>query len=213
MNALAVTHCLLVDDHALFADAVGLLIAHRHPGVTLTTANSLAEAHAALQVRPDMALVLLDLTLSDSRGLDTLRRLREWAPLARVIVLSADDRRDTVLAALEAGAAGFIPKTADSTMLDQALRAVLNGGIYLPPDLQHEAPDDPDDGPWPPLTARQVDVFRCLVNGLPNKQIARMLSLSDSTVKTHVQAIYDRLGVTSRAQVVVLAARHGWLQD
>ena len=73
MNALAVTHCLLVDDHALFADAVGLLIAHRHPGVTLATANSLAEAHAALQVRPDMALVLLDLTLSDSRGLDTLR--------------------------------------------------------------------------------------------------------------------------------------------
>lgn len=214
MSPLPVTRCLLVDDHALFADALGLLIAHRHPGVALLSASSLAAAQAALRAQPELSLVLLDLNLSDSRGLDTLHRLREQAPLARVIVLSADDRRETVLAALEAGAAGFIPKTADSAALDQALRSVLSGAVYLPPGLDDDTEplDAAEDSAWPPLTSRQVDVFRCLVNGLPNKLIARELSLSDSTVKTHVQAIYDRLGVTSRAQVVLLAARHGWLQ-
>ncbi|MBQ0957526.1 response regulator transcription factor [Ideonella sp. 4Y11] len=203
-------HCLLVDDHALFADALGLLIAHRHPTVRLSTANRLSGALDQLRQAPDIGLVLLDLNLPDSRGLDTLAQLREAAPMARVIVLSADDRAETVMAALDGGASGFIPKSADAAALDQALRTVLGGGVHVPPALTRSA-DSATGGELPPLTARQMDVFRCLVGGLSNKLIARELALSDSTVKTHVQAIFDKLGVTSRAQVVLQAARMGWL--
>lgn len=154
--------------------------------------------------------MLLDLNLPDSRGLDTLMQLREAAPMARVIVLSADDRAETVMAALDGGASGFIPKSADATALDQALRTVLGGGVHVPPAVAR-GPDAGTGSELPPLTARQLDVFRCLVSGLSNKLIARELALSDSTVKTHVQAIFDKLGVTSRAQVVLHAARMGWL--
>lgn len=202
------THCLLVDDHALFADAMGLLIAHRHPSVHLSVANRLSSALDQLRTEARISLVLLDLNLPDSRGLDTLVQLREAAPTARVIVLSADDREDTVMAALEGGACGFIPKSADSSALDQALRTVLGGGIHVPPAVVRGAQGHAE---LPPLTARQLDVFRCQVSGLSNKQIARELALSDSTVKTHVQAIFDKLGVASRAQVVLHAARMGWL--
>ncbi|MBQ0931658.1 response regulator transcription factor [Ideonella sp. 4Y16] len=203
-------HCLLVDDHALFADALGLLIAHRHPTAQLSTANRLSGALEQLRQAPDIGLVLLDLNLPDSRGLDTLAQLREAAPMARVIVLSADDRAETVMAALDGGASGFIPKSADASALDQALRTVLGGGVHVPPALTRSA-ESASGSELPPLTARQMDVFRCLVGGLSNKLIARELALSDSTVKTHVQAIFDKLGVTSRAQVVLHAARMGWL--
>jgi two-component system, NarL family, nitrate/nitrite response regulator NarL len=209
MRAEQGTRCLLVDDHTLFADALGLLFAHRHPEVQLSVADRLGRALEQLRQEPRISLVLLDLNLPDSRGLDTLVQLREAAPMARVIVLSADDRPETVLAALDHGASGFIPKSADSAALDQALRTVLGGGVHVPPAVVRGAQATATD--LPPLTARQLDVFRCLVGGLPNKLIARELGLSDSTVKTHVQAIFDKLGVTSRAQVVLHAARMGWL--
>lgn len=204
---LAVTHCLLVDDHAIFRDALSLLMELRHPEAQLCTAGTLAEAAECLARDPAPSLVLLDLSLPDSRGVDTLRRLREAAPLARIIVLSADDRPETVLAALDAGAAGFIPKTAKAEVLGGALRTVLAGGVFVPEGLAApaEAPAEP------PLTTRQMEVFRGLVDGKSNKAIARELELSDSTVKTHVQAIYERLGITTRAQAVLVAARMGWL--
>ena len=208
MHAAQGLHCLLVDDHALFADALGLLMAHRHPGVHLRVANQLSGALDQLRQEPRISLVLLDLNLPDSRGLDTLAHLRDAAPLVRVIVLSADDRTETVMAALDGGASGFIPKSADSAALDQALRTVLSGGVHVPPAVVRGTEADTE---LPPLTARQMDVFRCLVAGQPNKLIARDLALSDSTVKTHVQAIFDKLGVSSRAQVVLHAARMGWL--
>ena len=202
------TRCVLVDDHAMFREALALLITHRHPEVSLTTAATLNQARAA--VGPDDAtLVLLDLNLPDSRGIATLHGLREAAPRARIIVLSADDRAETVMAALDAGAAGFIPKTADTQVLGGALRTVLSGAVYVPEGVAFDA--GPGTPAAPPLTTRQHEVFRALVDGKSNKQIARELGLSESTVKTHLQAIFERLAITSRSQAVVLAARLGWL--
>jgi DNA-binding NarL/FixJ family response regulator len=202
------TACLLVDDHAIFRDALSLLMQLRHPEVPLHAVGTLAEAGAYLARHPDASLVLLDLSLPDSKGVDTLRRLHSLAPQARVIVLSADDRPDTVLAALDAGAAGFIPKTASAEVLGGALRTVLGGDVFVPEGLMAAVGEAPAP---PPLTARQMAVFRGLVAGKSNKLIARDLDLSDSTVKTHVQAIYERLGITTRAQAVLMAARMGWL--
>jgi DNA-binding NarL/FixJ family response regulator len=204
--------CLLVDDHALVRDALALLIALHHPEVDLRHAGRLREAGALLEAEPDIDLVLLDLALPDSAGLATLASVREAAPATRTVVLSGDDRPETVLAAIDAGAAGFIPKATESRLLREALATVLRGGVYVPPlapAASAGAPQQPASAEQLGLTPRQIDVLRMLVDGRSNKLIARALALSPSTVKTHLEAIFQRLRVNSRTQAVVAAARLG----
>ncbi len=217
--ALASTHTvLLVDDHVLFRDGVELLVAARLPGVRLYVAGHVAAALDALRAHPECSLVLLDLALPDSAGLAGLARLRDAAPELPVVVISADERPRTILDAIDRGASGFIPKTADADAFAAALRRVLDGGVYLPPQVV--APSgagafDIDDGGTAGdgdalgLSPRQMDVLRLLIEGRSNKLIMRELELSESTVKTHLQAIFRRLGVGSRTQAVVAAARLG----
>lgn len=207
--------CLLVDDHALLRDALALLIELHHPEVDLQMAGSLAEARQRLATQQPLDLVLLDLNLLDSKGPDTLTQIRQALahthPDCPVIVLSGDYRTETVMTALEAGAAGFIPKTADFQTMQVALRTVLAGQVYVPTDLDAGTPASPDaDQLATLLTPRQMDVLQGLLAGQTNKEIARAINLSDSTVKTHVQAIFDRLNIRTRAQAVVVAARQGW---
>ena len=200
--------CLLVDDHALVRDALALLIALHHPRVDLRQAARLRDARALLEAEPDVDLVLLDLALPDSQGLATLHALREAAPATRTVVLSADDRPETVLAAIDAGASGFIPKASESPLLREALASVLGGGVYVPA-LAAGPAEQPISADRLGLTPRQVDVLRMLVDGGSNKLIARALELSPSTVKSHLEAIFQRLQVNSRTQAVVAAARLG----
>jgi DNA-binding NarL/FixJ family response regulator len=201
--------CLLVDDHALVRDALALLIALHHPHVDLRQAGRLREALALLAGEPNVDLVLLDLALPDSDGIATLAAMREAAPDTRIVVLSADEREETVLAAIDAGAAGFIPKSTESGVLRQALATVLDGRVYVPSTesagQQRTSAGVDDLG----LTPRQIDVLRMLVDGGSNKRIARALDLAPSTVKTHLEAIFERLRVNSRTQAVVAAARLG----
>jgi len=210
---------LLVDDHALLRDGLALLMAQEFSGLQVLQAGTVAEAHAALRAHPDVRLVLLDLGLPDGDGIEALPQLRETAPAAVLVALSADERRDTVLAAIAAGAAGYIPKTSQSGVMLEALCFVLAGGVYLPAAvLEQRASERPgvpaadaarrsadDIG----LSPRQVDVLRMLVEGKSNKLIARDLAMSESTVKTHLEALFRRLSVNSRTQAVVAAARLG----
>jgi DNA-binding NarL/FixJ family response regulator len=218
-SAQPAASCLLIDDHALFRDALAMMLAHRHPGVALQSCGTLSQGLDALTKLTNLPLVLLDLSLPDSRGVATLQRLLAFAPAVRVIVLSADDRPETVRAAVAAGAVGFIAKTADIEALDAGLREVLAGGTSLPelsalpvgPTESTSALPDPGlDLLARGLTPRQLDVFRLVIEGKSNKVIARELDVSESTVKTHVQAIFERLEIGSRAQAVVVAARLGW---
>ncbi|HEX6364381.1 MAG TPA: response regulator transcription factor [Albitalea sp.] len=197
---------LLIDDHHLFRDAIALLIAQRFEGVAIEHASSLGEAKRALALHPGIAIALLDLALPDSRGCDGVRALRLAAPTTAVVVLSADERRETVLEAVDAGAAGFIPKTARPQELDAALRTVLDGRVFLPAATFAPLPAAAAPGE---LTARQLDVLRLLIAGRSNKLICRELALSESTVKTHLAAIFRKLGVDTRTQAVVAAARLG----
>ncbi len=219
---------LLIDDHPLFRDGLSLLIQHRldlaeHGGAEVLEAGSLREALVALEQHPDVGLVLLDLGLADRQGLSTLTEWRELAPQLPVVVLSADDRPGTILAAIDQGASGFIPKTVEASAMQEALHRVLSGGVYLPP-LPTDAvaaaePVAQDDeglrdevaapGATLGLSGRQLDVLRLLVEGKPNKEICRVLSLSESTVKTHLSAIFRKLKVSSRTQAVVAVARAG----
>ena len=203
--------CLLVDDHALVRDALALLIALHHPQVDLRQAGRLRDALALLADEPNVDLMLLDLALPDSNGIATLSALREAAPDTRIVVLSADERAETVLAAIDGGAAGFIPKSTESGVLRQALATVLAGGVYLPSQDGLAAGPDRASASVADLglTPRQIDVLRMLVDGGSNKHIARALDLAPSTVKTHLEAIFERLQVNSRTQAVVAAARLG----
>lgn len=202
---------LLIDDHALFREGVAALVEQRLPGVQLQLAGDLNAARAVLAAHPDCTLALLDLALPDSRGLEGIERLREIAPSLPIVVLSADDRPETVLGAIDRGAAGFIPKSADSAAFAAALREVLDGRVHLPRQalLGADGATSIDDAETLGFSPRQVDVLRLLVEGRSNKLIMRELDLSESTVKTHLQAIFRRLGVNSRTQAVVAAARLG----
>lgn len=212
---------LLVDDHSLFREGLALLITQGFPQLDLLQAGDIAEAMRQLEAHPDTELLLLDLALPDSAGTNGLIHLREQAPQVTIVVLSADDSPETVLAAIDAGAAGFIPKTARSGVMQDALRTVLAGGVYLPPavllasrgDTAAAAvafePPAPDADAVTGLTPRQCDVLRLLIEGKPNKLICRELDLSESTVKTHLGSIFRRLGASSRTQAVVAAARLG----
>lgn len=202
---------LLIDDHALFRDGLSLLIASRlfpdGQPVQVLEAGSLSQASLLLREHPDVALALLDLGLSEHQGLQTLDSWRALAPHVPVVVLSADDRPDVILAAIDAGATGFIPKTVQARVMQEALTHVLAGGVYLP-ELPQPARSTAEPG-WT-FSGRQGDVLRLLVEGKPNKEICRMLDLSESTVKTHLAAIFRKLGVNSRTQAVVAVAQAGW---
>ncbi len=199
---------LLIDDHALLRDALCLLIEREWPGLTLLQAGTLAEAMAVLRHHADVPLALLDLGLPDSDGVGGVVKLREAAPFTTVIVLSADPSREIVLAAIDAGAAGFVPKTAQGSALVHALRQVLDGGVYVP-QAALAIPDDAQPEATLDLSPRQLEVLRLLIEGKSNKLICRELDLSESTVKTHLLAIFRRLGVNSRTQAVLAAAQLG----
>ena len=203
---------LVVDDHPLILEALSQLLPELAPGTACRVAGDRATAERILDDDPDVALVLLDLALPETRGLDFLADITLDYPGVAVVVLSATHDRATVAAALAAGARGFIPKTANPAALLDALQQVVRGEIHLPAD--GGAGDDGADGVRVSsaalgLTLRQADVLKLLVQGKPNKLICRDLKLSEGTVKVHVSAILRALRVQTRTQAVAELARRG----
>jgi DNA-binding NarL/FixJ family response regulator len=175
---------LVVDDHPLIVEALAQILPQLDPDLEVRAAGDSAEAITVLDNEPDVTLVLLDLALPGARGLDFLGDLKLDYPGVPIVVISATHDRATVLAALGAGAHGFIPKSADAQMLLDAVQHVLDGGVYLPSE---DAPGPEGDGVHLPpdalgLTARQTDVLKLLAQGKPNKLICRDLTLSEGTV-------------------------------
>jgi len=209
---------LLVDTHALYREGLALLITQGFPELELLQAGNVAEALAQLERHPDLDLLLLDLDLPDAEGMRGLLQIRDRAPEVAIVVLSGEAPSGAMLGAIEAGAAGFIPKTSPAGVMQEALRRVLDGGVYLPTALvaRQAAVGEVEPEATPAtaaelssLTPRQCDVLRLLIEGKTNKLICRELALSESTVKTHLASIFRRLGATSRTQAVVAAARMG----
>jgi len=205
---------LVIDDHPLIQEALHHVLRALDPALELIQAHDASEAHASLSREPDVDLIVLDLTLPGCDGFVLLSELRQEWPGMPVLVLSATHDRATVERALDLGAMGFIPKTANTRVLLDALRLVLSGGIYVPT----HASGGPTGAtrPRPPmkpeqlgLTVRQADVLKLLVEGKPNKLICRDLRLSEGTVKVHVSAILRALNVRNRTQVVIELARRG----
>jgi DNA-binding NarL/FixJ family response regulator len=208
---MAPERILVADDHPLFRDALRLAIAQALPEAEVVEAGSLDGVEAALSAAPDTDLVLLDLNMPGMQGFSGLVFLRAQFPSTPVAVISANEEAAVVRRALDFGAAGYIAKSAAPEEIRAALRAMLAGELWLPPGFE---PDDPATGAdatlaaqLARLTPQQVRVLTMLNEGLPNKQIAYALGVSEGTIKAHVSAILQKLQVDSRTQVVILARR------
>jgi len=212
---------LVVDDHALIREAMrGVLVELQRDAVVLE-AGTCGEAMSLIQQHPDLSLMLLDLKLPDRDGFDVMAELRENHPALSVVMLSAFNDRENVIKALDGGALGFIPKTGSRDVLVSALRLVLAGGVYIPPDILDRTPATaepsqvaaPGRRPSPAelgLTGRQVDVLALMMQGKSNKLICRALDLAEPTVKNHVSAILKALNVSNRTEAVLAVAALGW---
>ena len=208
---------LLVDDHALFREGLRELLANISPGVSIREAACVEDAIDECKLT-NFRMVLLDLGLSTSDGLGTLDAFRVAVPEVPVIVLSGDEDPRHMKSAIDLGAVGFIPKAHTSKLMIAALRFVLAGGIYLPPNLLHEdieleKPSAAAAGAvaaaYARLSPRQREVATLLLQGNSNKVIARRLALSEGTVKAHVSAIFQIIGAKSRVEAVIIAAKSG----
>ncbi|MCA0406507.1 MAG: response regulator transcription factor [Proteobacteria bacterium] len=202
---------VIADDHPLFRGALRQALHGLFTHLTVVEAGTLEEATSALSSGQDIDLVLLDLKMPGVSGFSGLSFLRAQHPAVPVVVISGVEDGATIRTCMEFGAAGYIPKTTPIEAINDALRAILNGEHWTPPDipLGENADKETNDlvRRLASLTPQQMRVLTMLSEGLLNKQIAYELSVSEATVKAHVSAILLKLGVESRTQAVIAASK------
>ncbi len=210
---------LVIDDHPLVQEAVSNVLRRLEPDATIDVATDCESALDLVNYGAEPDLVLLDLNLPGVSGIPALKLWRTRHPGVAVVVLSAAADPQTVLAAMGAGAAGFIPKSSSNEVMLNALRLVLGGGRYLPAELLSRPGDSKGAGRPTHVTklsietlglsVRQTEVLKLIAKGAPNKTICRELGLAERTVKAHVTAVLRALKVTSRTQAAVEASKLG----
>lgn len=209
---------LLVDDHPLILEAVRHILRGLDRHAIVLTARDCVAGLGLAAAEGGLDLVLLDLSLPGLSGVAAVRAWREQWPDVPVVALSGVDDARTVLAVVQAGAAGFVPKSSSNEVILQALRLVLAGGKYLPPEVLGGAKAAPAANTRRPrlpnaaslgLSPRQFEVLKLIAAGLSNKEIGRELQLAERTVKAHVTALMRALDVESRTQAALEAARLG----
>jgi two-component system nitrate/nitrite response regulator NarL len=218
---------LIVDDHPLFSDGLRLLLMASTSIAEIVCAHSGTDALAHAAQSP-FDLVLLDWNLGSApTGAVLVQEFKAALPRARVVIVSGESSAALVKLAIESGAVGFVPKESSSALLIDALSITAHGGIYLPPAVLGAGADvrpatavpaaSPVARPgllsiedmFPQLTPRHVEVLGCLMRGMPNKQIARELDISDGTVKQHLNTVFRELDVQNRTEAVYLLAKSG----
>ena len=202
---------VIADDHPLFRGALREAVAGLFANVEIAEAGSFEEAAKLLDSAGDIDLVLLDLGMPGVRGFSGLMYLRAQHPSVPIVIVSANDDPAVIRRCMDLGTSGFIPKTLDVEGMRVAIKRVLEGEVWTPPDIDLGAETDADTADilarLTSLTPQQVRVLMMLSDGLLNKQIAYELDVSEATVKAHVSAILQKLGVESRTQAVIAAAR------
>ena len=206
---------LIVDDHALVREGLRQVLKGLDEAVEVLDAPTCARAFAQAAAHADLDLVLLDYHLPDMDGLTALEVLRQNHPELPVFVLSGSASQQTMQKVMAKGAAGYMTKASMSEELLVALRMVLDGDVYVPaalagrPVAATRASGATDAAP-PPITARQREVLQHLLDGLSNRDISQRMGLSVDTVKDHLGGVMRALGVQTRTQAVLAAARYGY---
>jgi DNA-binding NarL/FixJ family response regulator len=206
MNSTA-PRVLIADDHPLYCDALRAVVPQACPGADISDANSQEQVLAAVAGGRAFDLVLLDLNLPGATGLSCLTALRRSVPDTPIVVVSAVGDPKIMQDVIMGGASAFIPKSAPSQVLINALRVILAGGTYMPTGVVASLRSAEGASARNELTLRQRRVLELLSTGLSNKHIARALDISEITVKAHVTAIFRKLGVTNRVQAGLEARR------
>lgn len=218
VDARFMLRLLVIEDHALVREGLVRTLRKLGGEVIVAEAADCESGCALLGQGDDFDLVLLDLALPGVDGLTCLHLVRQRYPALPVVIVSAYDDAHTVKSALDAGAAGFVPKTCSGERLLEALRKVLDGTIYVPEEVNVtglSVPRPVNDAALAGLrlTGRQSDVLRLVVQGRSNREIAELLGLSEGTVKIHLTAIFRALGVTSRTQALLAVTQRGGVSD
>ena len=209
---------LIVDDHTLFRSCIKLVL-QRHEGFKVVgeASDGLEGVKRAIQLKPDV--VLLDLHMPGTSGLEALRLLKEDLPETQVVMLTVSEDAEDLLETLRAGARGYLLKNIDTEFLLESIQRAERGESVMSPQIAHKLTDSlrtPHKanvavaGVNPgQLSPREREIIVMLARGASNKQIARMLNLSESTIKVHVQGILRKLNLAKRVQAAVYAVEHG----
>jgi len=202
---------LIADDHPLFRGALREAVSGLFQQVEIGEAGSFEDVAKLLESGGEVDLILLDLNMPGVRGFSGLIYLRAQYPSVPIVVVSANDDPAVIRRCMDLGTSGFIPKTLGIEEMRAAIKRVLEGGVWTPPDVDLSASADTETANLmarlASLTPQQVRVLMMLSEGLLNKQIAYELGVSEATVKAHVSAILQKLGVESRTQAVITAAK------
>lgn len=200
---------LVIDDHALIREGLRQVLRGLEEDVEVFEAGSCARAFELALQEPELDLVLLDYHLPDMSGLEALDIFARQHPALPIIVLSGSVNPRIMQQVMNKGAAAFLTKSGMSDELLSVTRLVLAGGVHMPALAPLASEEGAADAP-PLLTPRQEEVLQLLLDGYTNKEIGRMLFLSEETVKNHVSSILRCFGVTTRTQAVLAARRHGY---
>jgi len=202
---------LIADDHPLFRGALREAVHGLLDRADVAEAGSFEQVVERLEAGGDVDLILLDLQMPGVRGFSGLMYLRAQYPSLPVAIVSANDDPVVIRRCVEFGAAGFLPKTLGVEALRAAIASVLAGEMWTPPDFELAGTTDAETAALirrlATLTPQQVRVLMMLSGGLLNKQIAYELGVSEATIKAHVSAILQKLGVDSRTQAVIAAGK------
>ncbi|MGX1126854.1 response regulator [Pseudomonas sp. HLS-6 TE3448] len=206
---------LIADDHPLFREAIHNVISDGFPGSEVLETADLDSALALTQSADDLDLILLDLNMPGMHGLGGLINLRNEAPTVPVVIVSAEQDKQVVLQAITYGAVGFITKSSPRSQMTEAIEQILNGNVYLPPDIIRTQKNTSRRSQSEPqgfapellqaLTRKQLLVLERMTKGESNKQIAYNLDIAETTVKAHVSAILRKLNVHNRVQAILSA--------
>lgn len=213
MSTAERTRVVLVDDHGLIRDGLRRAFERAGSFEVVAEAGSVAEGKAAVESHaPDVLVV--DVGLPDGSGMDVVRAARATRRDMGIVVLTMYSGDDQVFAAMEAGASAFVNKDSPADDVVSAARhAAANPWAFAAKDLVGAMQRRLAGPTGPRLSPRETEVLELLVDGLAIAQIARRLYISESTTKTHVAKIYDKLGASNRAQAVVAAIRHGLVKS
>lgn len=196
---------LIVDDHIVVRLGLRTLI-QSQPDMQVAgdAANGLDAVTLACETNPDV--ILLDLRMPECGGVGTVRRIRANRPAARILMLSSFGSEEDIYQALQAGAAGYILKDTGSQELLEAIRKVHGGGAWIPPSVAARYADRLQRAE---LTQRELEILKCVFEGLTNKEIAYRLSVAENTVKNHINNLMSKLGAKDRTQATHLALVRG----
>lgn len=226
---------LIADDHELFLKGLEFILEQNIPNAEITTAQSYTEIFNILKTQNDFDLIVSDLAMPGANWLMAIQTIHKSVPDTPIIIISAVFNKELLQQTLDIGVSGYIPKTSSNNLIASAINLVLAGGMYIPHELLYSQKEDQvsqeqeqkyiqplkdldrvthaEEKAPKNLTERQIDIVKCIAEGLSNKQIAYKLNLTEGTVKVHITIILKLLNVKNRTSAVIEAAKRGYISE